>query len=82
MTDVLLISRKTLYRLMEIGDRTGDRMRARGAIGPQEIRLSAGCVRFSLDECRRWIANRKLDGTLANRSEWIAMNPSHRGQAV
>ena len=68
----ILIKRTNAPKVLQMGQRTFDRMRAAGKIGPPEIRLGGG-VFYSRAELSQWIASRRDDGTLPSRSEWIDM---------
>ena len=72
----LLIDRRRFAELLSVGVATLDRMRAAGRI-PQPLVLSRGCVRWRLDDVRRW-----LDAGAPNAAEWkarkVAANSSGR----
>ena len=68
----LLIDRRELARLMSVEVATLDRMRAAGRI-PQPLMLSPGCVRWRLDDVRRW-----LDAGAPTAAEWAARRKHER----
>jgi predicted DNA-binding transcriptional regulator AlpA len=71
----LLIDRRELARLLSVGVATIDRMRAAGRL-PPALALSPGCVRWRLDEIRRW-----LDAGAPSAAEW-AVSEKQNGRSV
>ena len=67
----ILVKRTNAPAVLEIGQRTFDRLRAAGKIGPPEIRLGGG-VFYCRAELERWAASAK-NGALPTREEWLAL---------
>lgn len=65
-----LIRQPELFKRIAVSPATGARMKALGKIGPQPIRLSAGCLRYSLEEVLAWLNSRRSDGSLHDAKTW------------
>ena len=68
----ILVKRTNAPKVLQMGQRTFDRLRAAGKVGPAEIRLGGG-VFYSRAELEKWAASAK-NGELPTREEWLARN--------
>ena len=67
----ILIKRTRAPAVLQMGQRTFDRLRAAGKIGPREITLG-GSIFYNRAELERWAAS-AWNGVLPDREQWLAL---------
>jgi len=76
----LLIDARELARLLSVSLATLHRMKSAGKIGPRELALSRGCVRWRRETVERWLSASEAEGRLLDRKTWKALTETTNGR--
>lgn len=76
----LLVDARELARLLAVSPATLFRMKAAGKVGPRELALSRGCIRWRRDSVERWLAASEREGRLLDRKTWQTLDENTNGR--